>query len=241
MLDFDYKIYNLSDFLSHEEMIDLENKVTNFDVDLSDVKSSLGFLQWSPTVQEKIKTLYSDRYNEIINQNYLTYSDFRMLADVNDEYGFNDNDYFNFFLTTTNQTFKKVGIYDYFHKTYCGILKNLFNKDVKSEHKHNLIGNINIYPKDSFIRKHQDNDPDGNRLFTILFFINNDRKSDDGSILKIYTENDVIELTSDFKRCVLLEHQNYNYVHEVTKNLIDDVRYSVYSPFTINDYNDKLA
>jgi Rps23 Pro-64 3,4-dihydroxylase Tpa1-like proline 4-hydroxylase len=88
--------------------------------------------------------------------------------------------------------------------------------------------------------QHKDNDPDGKRLFTILFFLNSDRNIDQGSLLKLYTNNDVINVVPNFNQCILLEHQNYNYTHEVTHNLVDDVRYSIYSPFTISDYNEKL-
>ena len=102
------------------------------------------------------------------------------------------------------------------------------------------MGNINVYPNGSFIRKHTDNDPDGNRLFTMLFFLNDNRTTEDGSILKLYTNDGIIDVIPDFRKCILIEHQKYNYTHEVTKNLSNNVRYSIYSPFTINDYNIKL-
>jgi len=239
-INFDYKIFELENYLTKDEFLDLENKVNNFDVELSEIKSTLGFLCWSEKVQSKLKETDFNRYEKIINNNFITYEDFKILNEINELHGFGYDDYFNFFLTYSNITFKNVGIYNYIQKTYVGILKDLFDKDLKEEHKDTLIGNINIYPKGSFIRKHQDNDPDGQRLFTLLFFLNSDRTIEQGSILKLYTKDKPLEIISDFKKCILIEHQNYNYIHEVTHNLVDDVRYSIYSPFTIKDYEEKL-
>lgn len=239
-INFDYKIFDLENYLNDDEFLDLTNKVNNFDVNLSQIKSTLGFLSWSENVQEKLREKDPNRYNTILKNESITYEDFKILNELNKEFDFEYDDYFNFFLTYSNNTFKNAGIYEYIKKVYIGILKELFDKNVKEEFRDTLIGNINIYPKGSFIRKHQDNDPDGQRLFTILFFLNSDRTLDQGSILKLYTNNEVVELVSNFKKCILIEHQNYNYVHEVTHNLVDDVRYSIYSPFTIKDYNEKL-
>jgi Rps23 Pro-64 3,4-dihydroxylase Tpa1-like proline 4-hydroxylase len=239
-LNFDYKIFDLKNYLTENEFLDLENKINNFDVDLNKIKSTLGFLSWSDNVQNKLKENDIVRYNNIIENNFITYEDFKFLKQLNDEHNFHEHDYFNFFLTYSNSTFKDVGIYEYIKKVYIGILKDIFNKKVKKEYEDTLIGNINIYPNGSFIRKHKDNDPDGKRLFTILFFLNSDRNIDQGSLLKLYTNNDVINVVPNFNQCILLEHQNYNYTHEVTHNLVDDVRYSIYSPFTISDYNEKL-
>ena len=239
-INFDYKIFDLSDYLTDTEFIDLKNKVDNFDVDLTEIKSTLGFLSWSENVQKKLKEKDSNRYNNILTNEFITYEDFKILNELNQENDFNYDDYFNFFLTYSNSTFKNVGIYKHIKKVYIGILNELFNKNVKEEYQDTLIGNINIYPKGSFIRKHQDNDPDGQRLFTILFFLNSDRTIDQGSILKLYTKDNIVEVIPDFKKCVLIEHQNYNYIHEVTHNLVEDVRYSIYSPFTIKDYNEKI-
>jgi Rps23 Pro-64 3,4-dihydroxylase Tpa1-like proline 4-hydroxylase len=239
-IDFDYKIFELENYLTKDEFLDLENKVNNFDVNLDEIKSTLGFLSWSEKVQNKLKETDLNRYIEIINNNSITYEDFKILNELNKIYDFGYDDYFNFFLTYSNNTFRDAGIYQYIQKTYIGILKSLFNKDIKEELKDTLIGNINIYPRGSFIRRHQDNDPDGQRLFTILFFLNSDRTIEQGSILKLYTKDGVLEIVPDFKKCILIEHQNYNYIHEVTHNMVDDVRYSIYSPFTIKDYNEKL-
>jgi Rps23 Pro-64 3,4-dihydroxylase Tpa1-like proline 4-hydroxylase len=239
-LDFDYKIFDLENYLTKDEFSDLEKKINGFDVDLTKIKSTLGFLSWSKNVQNKLKEKDINRFNTIIENDYITYDDFKILDELNNEYEFYDQDYFNFFLTYSNSTFKDVGIYEFIKKVYIGILKEVFNKKVKNKYEDTLIGNINIYPKGSFIRKHQDNDPDGQRLFTILFFLNSDRDISQGSLLKLYTKDGIIDFVPDFKKCILIEHQNNNYVHEVTHNLVDDVRYSIYSPFTIKDYNEKL-
>lgn len=239
-LNFDYKIYQLNDFLSEEDMSSLSNLISNFDVDLSEIKRTLGFLSWSKRVMDKVNELDSERFKKIIKSNYITYDDFNFLSELNNKFGYNENDYFNFFLTYTSETYKRVGIYDYIKKVYKGIIFDLFDKQIKKEYDDTLLGNINIYPKNSFIRKHQDNDPDGQRLFTLLFFLNDNRVEEQGSLLKLYTENEIVNVIPDYRYCILLEHQKHNLIHEVSVNLSDDVRYSIYSPFTIKDYDEKL-
>jgi Rps23 Pro-64 3,4-dihydroxylase Tpa1-like proline 4-hydroxylase len=239
-LNFDYKIYNLEDLLDGNDFTRLESLMDKFNIGLKEIKSALGFLQWSDRVQNRTKDIDLLRYNKIDSNYEITYDDFLFLRNINDEYGFYDGDYFNFFLTHPIECLKNNGIYEILLKVYEGIIYDLFNKKVKEEFKDNLMGNINVYPNGSFIRKHTDNDPDGNRLFTILFFLNDKRTSEDGSILKLYTNDGVVDVIPDFRKCILIEHQKYNYTHEVTKNVSNNVRYSIYSPFTINDYNTKL-
>jgi Rps23 Pro-64 3,4-dihydroxylase Tpa1-like proline 4-hydroxylase len=240
-LEFDYKIYNLENLLDSDEITRLGELVHNFDIKLSEIKSALGFLQWSDRVQNRVGEIDLLRFDKIQENYEISYDDFQFLRNLNEEFDFNDNDYFNFFLTHPIQCLKDNGIYPLLTNVYEKILFDLFNKNVKNEHKENLMGNINVYPKGSFIRKHTDNDPDGNRLFTILFFLNDNRDINDGSILKLYSENGIIDIVPDYKKCILIEHQKYNYTHEVTKNVSNNVRYSIYSPFTINDYNLKLV
>lgn len=239
-LDFDYKIYDLETLLDGNEFTCLESLIDKFNIELKEIKSALGFLQWSDNVQNKVKDIDLLRFNKIDSKYEITYDDFQFLRNLNEEYGFYDKDYFNFFLTHPIQCLKDNGIYEILLKVYESIIYDLFNKKVKEDFKQNLMGNINLYPNGSFIRKHTDNDPDGNRLFTMLFFLNNKRTIEDGSILKLYTNNDIIDVVPDFRKCILIEHQKYNYTHEVTKNISNNVRYSIYSPFTINDYNIKL-
>lgn len=239
-LDFDYKIYNLQDLLDGNEFTRLENLIGEFNIELNQINSALGFLQWSDRVQNRMKDIDLLRFNRIDSKYEITYDDFLFLRNLNEEYGFYDEDYFNFFLTHPIQCLKENGMYEILSKVYENILFELFDKKVKEEFKNNLMGNINVYPNGSFIRKHTDNDPDGNRLFTMLFFLNNKRTFEDGSILKLYTNEGIVDVIPDFKKCILIEHQKFNYTHEVTKNVSNNVRYSIYSPFTINDYNLKL-
>jgi len=239
-LNFDYKICELKNYLTEEEMISLGEKVSNFDIDLNEIKSTLGFLSWSENVQNKIKEIDLIRYNEIITRQYITFDDFEFLSELNKEYNFGDEDYFNFFLTNSNELFRKVGIYNFIKKAFNNIIFDLFGKEVKPEYQGSMIGNINIYPKNSFIRKHQDNDPDGQRLFTILFFLNGDRTEEQGSLLRFFKEDEIISIIPNYKHCVIIEHQKHNLIHDVTLNLVDDLRYSIYSPFTIKDYQEKL-
>jgi Rps23 Pro-64 3,4-dihydroxylase Tpa1-like proline 4-hydroxylase len=240
ILDFDYKVYELENLLDNNEFIRLGELINNFNINLNEIKSALGFLQWSDSVQNTFKDIDLLRYNRIDFDYQITYDDFKFLRNLNEEFGFDDKDYFNFFLTHPIQCLKDNGTYSILSNVYEKILFDLFGKNVKNEHKESLMGNINVYPKGSFIRKHTDNDPDGNRLFTILFFLNDNRTIEEGSILKLYSENGIVDVIPDYRKCILIEHQKYNYTHEVTENLSDNVRYSVYSPFTINDYNLKL-
>jgi Rps23 Pro-64 3,4-dihydroxylase Tpa1-like proline 4-hydroxylase len=239
-LEFDYKIYDLNILLDGDEFNRLNNLIHDFNIELKEIKSALGFLQWSDRVQNKVSEIDLLRFNRIEKDYEISYDDFQFLRNLNEEYGYYDSDYFNFFLTHPIKCLKDNGIYEILNRVYQSILFDLFKKEIKDEHKENLMGNINVYPKGSFIRKHTDNDPDGNRLFTMLFFLNDNRTYDDGSILKLYTNNGTIDIIPDFKKCILIEHQKYNYTHEVTKNISSNVRYSIYSPFTINDYNLKL-
>jgi Rps23 Pro-64 3,4-dihydroxylase Tpa1-like proline 4-hydroxylase len=239
-LNFKYKICELKDYLSEYEMNLLSDKIKTFDVDLSEIKSNLGFLNWSKDVQEKIKYHDNIRYENIVLKQYITYDDFQFLSHINEQYNFSTHDYFNFFLTYSSETYKKRGIYEHIKNAYSNILIELFGKKIKLEYESTLAGNINIYPKNSFIKKHQDNDPDGQRLFTILFFLNDDRVESQGSLLKIFDGEEVITVVPNYKHCIILEHQNHNLIHEVTLNLVDNVRYSIYSPFTIKDYYQKL-
>ena len=239
-IEFDYKICELKNYLTEEEMISLDEKIMSFDVDLSEIKTTLGFLCWSENVQSKVKEIDYIRYNEIISKQYITFNDFQFLSELNKEYDFNDDDYFNFFLTYSNESFRKVGIYDYIKKAHNNIIFDLFGKQIKSEYQESMIGHINIYPKNSFIKKHQDNDPDGQRLFTILFFLNGDRTEEQGSLLRLFKQDDIVNVVPNYKNCIIIEHQKHNLTHDVTLNLVDDVRYSIYCPFTIKDYQEKL-
>ena len=73
-LDFKYKICELKDYLSENEMTLLSEKIKDFDVDLSEIKSTLGFLNWSNDVQDKVKHRDNLRYENIISKYIRNYA-----------------------------------------------------------------------------------------------------------------------------------------------------------------------
>ncbi len=238
MIDFDYKIYKMSDVLTNEEYQEVSSLVENFEIDLTQINSSLGFLQWSSRIQNAMKTKHPERYERMVKENSYNYEDYRCLAEINDEIGVQENDYFNFLMTHRTADLMNSKIVHLYDKAFRNILKNIFKKEVVYEQV--LFGHFNVYPKDSFIVNHTDGPTANDRYFTILFFLNKQRKYEDGSLLKIYTENETIDVVPDFNDIVLLDHMKYNYHHEVTKNMVDDVRYSLYTPFRLDDYDNKL-
>jgi Rps23 Pro-64 3,4-dihydroxylase Tpa1-like proline 4-hydroxylase len=238
MIDFDYKIYNMCDVLTKNEYSEVESLVEDFIIDLNTIKTTLGFLQWSDKIQNGMIKNHPEDYKRIVGDNLYGYDDFKKLVVLNENIGLDDSDYFNFLLTYRNEEIINSRLFTLYDKAYKTILKDVFGKNVRTELPI-LFGHFNVYPKGSFIRKHDDGPKGCCRYFTTLFFVNKGRKYEDGSLLKIYKESDVIEIVPDFNRIVLLDHMNYNYVHEVSKNLIDDVRYSLYTPFNFDDY-DKL-
>ena len=48
----------------------------------------------------------------------------------------------------------------------------------------------------------------------------------------LYTKDGVLDIIPDFNTIVLIDHMKYNYDHEVTENMVDDVRISSFNPFT---------
>lgn len=238
MIDFDYKIYEMSDILTKEEYSEVDSLIDDFKIDLNEIKTTLGFLQWSDKIQNSMMASHPEDYKRIINEGLYGYDDFKKLAGLNKEIGLGEGDYFNFLLTYRNNEIINSRLIKLYDKAYKTILEDVLGKKIKNELPI-LFGHFNVYPKDSFIIKHDDGPKGCCRYFTTLFFINKNRKYEDGSLLKIYKESDVIEIVPDFNKIVLLDHMNYNYVHEVTKNLVDDVRYSLYTPFNFDDC-DKL-
>ncbi len=247
MLDFDLKIYEMKDVLTIDEYNELSELVTDFKIDLSKINSSLGFLQWSKKIQDAMKNKHPEEFEKMVTTNSLNYEDFKLLAKINDEVGLNvsdknlfhtDYDYFNFLLTHRDDELMNSRIIKLYDKAFRFILTDLFKKEVIF--KDVLFGHFNVYPKDSFIVNHTDGPTANDRYFTILFFLNKGRTYEDGSILKVYKENETIEFVPDFNKIILLDHMKYNYYHEVTKNNSDNVRYSLYTPFSIDDYNNRL-
>lgn len=238
MIDFDYKIYEMSDVLTKEDYSEVNSLIDDFKIKLEDIKTTLGFLQWSNKIQDIFKEKHPEDYDRIVEENVYDYNDYKKLSNINNEIDLSVGDYFNFLLTHRNETLINSRLIELYDKAYKNIIKDVFKKDVKTNLPI-LFGHFNVYPKDSFIIKHDDGPKGCCRYFTTLFFVNKGRKYEDGSLLKIYKESEVIEIVPDFNKIVLLDHMNYNYVHEVTKNVIDDVRYSLYTPFNFEDY-DKL-
>jgi Rps23 Pro-64 3,4-dihydroxylase Tpa1-like proline 4-hydroxylase len=238
MIDFDYKIYKMRDVLTKEEYDEVSELVKNFKIDLSKVNSSLGFLQWSNKIQNAFKMKHPDRYKRMVESNSYNYKDYQCLAELNKEIGIDEKDYFNFLMTYRTEELMSSRIVKIYDNAFRNILTDVFKKDVIDDRV--LFGHFNVYPKNSFIVNHTDGPMANDRYFTILFFLNSGRKYEDGSLLKIYTNNEVVDIVPDFNDIVLLDHMNYNYYHEVTENLINDVRYSLYTPFKLDDYNNKL-
>lgn len=238
MIDFDYKIYEMNDLLSDEEYSEVNELIDEFRINLDDIKTSLPFLNWSDKIQNSFKERYPEDYIRIINENFYGYQDLKKLLNVNNDIGLGENDYFNFLLTYRNEEIINSRLIKLYDKAYKNILSDVFKRDVKKDLPV-LFGHFNVYPKGSFIVKHDDGPKGCCRYFTTLFFVNKGRKYEDGSLLKIYKEFESVEIVPDFNKIVLLDHMNYNYVHEVTENRIEDVRYSLYTPFNFEDY-DKL-
>lgn len=238
MIDFDYKVYKMYDVLSNEEYQEVSMLVENFEIDLNKINSSLGFLNWSSRIQNEMKLRHPERYRKMISSNFYNYNDYKCLVDINKEIGIKENDYFNFLMTYRTTELMSSRIVQLYDKSFRIILKDIFKKEVI--HDDVLFGHFNVYPKNSFIVNHTDGPTANDRYFTILFFLNKGRKYEDGSLLKIYKENETIDIIPDFNDIVLLDHMKHNYYHEVTENLVDDVRYSLYTPFRLDDYDNKL-
>ena len=89
-LDFDYKIFDLENYLTKDEFVKLNTSLINFDVNVDEINSSLGFLQWSNDVENKVKEIDPIRYNKIVDSYSLNYTDYCFLNKLNDQYGFLD-------------------------------------------------------------------------------------------------------------------------------------------------------
>jgi Rps23 Pro-64 3,4-dihydroxylase Tpa1-like proline 4-hydroxylase len=236
-----YKIIDIGDYLSPNELNEYLNCIKKFNVDLSKIESSLDFLAMGSGVIKHILIEDSARYRRMKENNKIDYDDYLFLNSLNVKYNIPVEEYFNFFLHIANTEYNETVLFNLIKKIYVKFLEQHFNKTVNVEYVNNILGGINVYPKGSSIRKHTDTGVNSNRLLTTLFFLNKNRKYEDGSILKIYTKNEVIEVIPDYQKFVVLEHQHFNYVHEVTRNTSKNTRYTVYNPFSIDDYETKLT
>lgn len=225
--DSGYLVLNLNEYLNDTELTELEYELDTFVLDLDNIKSSIGFLGIDfdySTLEEKD----IDFINRIFEQKYITYLDYLTLCDLNKKYNIEKNRYFNFMLASIQQL---PNIRKYFNIAYVRILKDLFGVEL-NPNKNLLMGHMNVYPKESFIRKHKDGDNTQSEILcTSLFFLSKNRKYEDGSLLRVFENSgEIIDIVPDYKTVVILNHVNNNLLHEVTENLIDDVRLSLYTP-----------
>ena len=234
-LDYPYKIFNIKEFLSNDELIYLDKLVEQFNV--SKLEGQLDLLLWNNEIEDKFKLSYPTEYNRIKSTKIYTYDDFKLMVDLNEEIKHVEKKYFNFRLSSDIDDHESI--YEMYDKIFRLVCEKIYNKDIKNHNNIKRIPNrINVYPNGSFLLKHRDGVEDGQRIFTMLFFINKNWDKGDGSLFKLYDENETfIEVIPNYENVVIIEHTNFNLIHEVTKNLSDKMRYSIFCPFTINDYN----
>ena len=98
MIDFDYKIFDLKNYLSQIEFDEFTTSVNEFKIDVDVLKSNYHFFCWSNTVVNKLIELDNDRYERIVTSGVVSYDDFQFLVELNSKYNFDQEHYFNFFL-----------------------------------------------------------------------------------------------------------------------------------------------
>jgi Rps23 Pro-64 3,4-dihydroxylase Tpa1-like proline 4-hydroxylase len=225
-MDIGYLNFKLNDYLSETEFAEYELELDNFKLDLDCIKSDIIFL----SLEYDYKTIFDNNdeiifVNSIFEKKYITYKDYLKLIDINKKYNFPIGTYANLMLTSMQ---KLDGIKKYLNIAYKKIIFDLYNIEIPTE-KNMLMGHMNVYPKNSYIRKHRDG---GNTIATTLFFLNRNRKYEDGSLFVLYDKNKKkIEIVPDYNTILILNHSSEtNLLHEVSENLIDDVRLSLYTP-----------
>jgi hypothetical protein len=232
-LNYPYKVFNIKDFLSKDEITFLDNSIENFCV--SKFSGNLSMLLWDKEIESVFKLKHPLEYDRIVNTQNYTETDFKLMVEINKTINNTEKKYFNFRLSSDFDESPKV--YDVFNKVFQLICEKIYEKKIKNINNVTGIPNrINVYPNGSFLMKHQDGN-DGQRIFTMLFFVNKNWNRDEGSLFRLYNEDSVIEVIPNYENVVILEHINFNLIHEVTKNISNKMRYSVFCPFTINDYN----
>jgi len=254
-LNVGYQIFDSKKLLGtekYEKLVAIVNEFQETGMNIQDIKTPLYFLRWSSRIQNIFQTEHPEDYVRIITDEEFSYADYLKMCEINQTHGVHhgkgdandknnnseDWDYMNFYLIS-----RDFGTYSHMlgfvHDIGREIVKLLYNKKSESATAIVPADHFNVYPKGSFISRHTDGQalpPNPRRLFTLLYFLNTGRTKQDGSILKVFTENDVVEIVPDISRVVLLDHANFNYHHEVTENLIENVRYTVYAPFYENNY-----
>lgn len=236
MIDFPYKVYNIKDYLTDEEILKFENEIDKFDVSQNNFKTPFSPLFYHNNLTDILKQKNPDLLNKIKHSGYYDYDDFKSLVEINKSISNYNEFYFNFRLSPLVFGFEKTYIHKIYEKVFVKIVENIFNK--KPNCNQNFISSvINVYPKGSFLSKHQDGEDLNNpRIFTMLFFINKNWDEKNGSLFRMYDEKDnIIDVIPNYENVIVLNHMKYNYVHEVTENISDKIRYSIFSPLSIND------
>ena len=72
-------VVDLSEVVTKDEFVKLNTSLINFDVNVDEINSSLGFLQWSNDVENKVKEIDPIRYNKIVDSYSLNYTDYCFL------------------------------------------------------------------------------------------------------------------------------------------------------------------
>lgn len=242
MLDFKYKIFDIENYLTKEEFKKYEDLIHNLDFDMSTVESSVGFLFWSPLIESLFKTTYASDYSRIMKKGKINYQDYLLLVELNKNHSnlILQEHYFNFMLCASLHEFINTETHSYISKAYGNLINDLFGKRVRDEYRDMIFnGNVNVYPKHSFIKKHVDNDPE-KRIHTALFYLNHDWKKEYGSITRFFEEDQIVEFIPDYRKIVIIETMKNNVYHDVTENISDKIRLSLYRPFNLSHYENGL-
>lgn len=236
MIDFAYKVYNIKDYLNNTEVLEVEDGIDKFDVSENNFKTIYSPLLWSKELMNILEEKNPDLLNKIISNNFYDYDDFKYLVELNKTILNYNELYSNFRLAPFVFGIEKRKIHQIYEKVFVKIVEELFNCKEKTKRPY-LPSVINIYPEGSFLRKHQDGEDLNNpRIFTMLFFINKNWNEKNGSLFRMYDEKDnIIDIIPNYENVIVLNHLKYNYVHEVTENISDRLRYSIFSPLSIND------
>lgn len=236
MIDFPYKVYNIKDYLNNSEVLELEGDIDKFDVSENNFKTMYTPLLWSNDLIDILKEKNPNFLNKIMSNNFYDYDDFKYLVELNKTILNYGELYSNFRLAPFVAKLDTNKFYKLYEKVFLKIIEDIFNR--KQILKRSFLPHVvNTYPKGSFLRKHQDGEDVNNiRIFTMLFFVNKNWDINDGSLFRMYDENNkIIDIIPNYENVVVLNHLKYNYIHEVTENLSDKIRYSIFTPLSIND------
>lgn len=240
MKELGYIIYNTEDILGKEKYLMLLNEIKqfneNFKKNLHEKRFFLNMGHICNEVKDQLIKLYPVEGPTILQSNDISFEDFKKFCEVNKILNISSpkilskdcvNDggmpcdfrYFNFFLKTDPM------ISPLLNEVYGHITYSLTGKSKK------ITGHMNVYPQGSFIEPHRDKAP--NRQFLSLMFLNFGRTKEQGSLTRLLIEDDVIEIVPDISQVLVLESDKFDYIHDVTENLSEDIRYTIYAPIEI--------